>query len=365
MAFDPSIDYENYPTLAPLPDGTASPFPYIFCPSCGGTAFHLRGIDLMPVCIVCKYVPKVEAARIDALNEAILPPIPETVIPSAETDWDTPVREAGTALSAAPGFQIARGTDHTVILCPDRTVKAIGNNKNGQCNVQNWKDITAIATNQYFTVGLDVSRTVKVAGGNFQVRRKLSDWKDITSIAAGDNFVIALCSDGTVKSYNIRFPVQLGITAIAACGNLAAALYEDGSVRAVGSPFSVCKATDWSRIKAIALGGQHMVGLCEDGTVKAVGYNKKSKHEPIPRCAVDKWSRILSIAAGRNHTVALHEDGFVFAAGDNANGQCNVSEWSNVIAICADDTFTAGLCSDGSVLCTDPLVEKLLKGIYI
>ena len=353
MALDPSKDYARYPTLAPLPAGTPSPHGYICCPLCSGTAFRLRRMDRVPVCMGCEYV--LEA-------EDILPQLPEDPEQTQTEDFSfTP--------NAAPPFklQIVRGPDHTVVLRPDGTVKAVGNNKYGQCNVQDWKSITAVATNRYYTVGLCKNGAVRVATtpSSFLFRNKLSSWKNITDIATGDNFVVARCADGTVKSIGIRLPVWSGITAIAAAGFHVAALCEDGSVRAIGSAsHGMCKVQDWTRIKAIALGSEHTVGLCEDGTVKAVGFNKKSKQETTPRCEVGKWTRITAIAAGNAHTVGLHEDGWVFAVGSNANGQCDVSEWSQVVAICAGETFTAGLRADGTILCTDPTVRKLLEEIH-
>lgn len=364
MSIDPSVDYASYPTLAPLPDGTPSASAFVFCPVCGGIGFRLRRIDRAPVCMACEYILEPEYTPQEAGKTYQNPEntVHQDEPRNSQTTVPSYIPVTSTAHTAK--FQIVRGPDHTVILRPDGTVKAVGSNKNGQCNVHDWKSITAVATNQFYTIGLCKDGTVKAAGGNFLFRNKLNDWKNVTSIAAGDNFVVARCADGTVKSAGIRLPVWSGISAVAAGGSHVAALCDDGSVRAVGSPAYACKVQDWSRIKAIALGGLHTVALCDDGTVKAIGYNKKSKREPTPRCTVDKWTRIAAIAAGENHTVALHEGGWVFAVGDNSSGQCDVSEWNNVVAICAGETFTAALCADGTILCTDPAVHKLLDEIY-
>ena len=361
MIQDPSTDYVNYPTLAPVPVGTLSRNAFVSCPICGGTGFRLRRIDMTPVCMDCKYA-------LDPLEMAPEAPVQEPEALPVQLQDDLSQEEAPFVVPGAvsvPRFQILRGPDHTVILRPDGTVKAVGNNKNGQCNVQDWKNIVSIATNQFYTVGVCENGTVQLAGGSWMLRNKLSSWKNVTTIVSGHNFFVGLCADGTMKSNGIRLPVWSGITAISAGDTHFAALCEDGSVRAVGSNAGgMCKVQDWSRITAIALGSQHTVGLCEDGTVKAVGFNKKSKQEPIPRCNVEKWTRIIAVAAGNSHTVGLHEGGWVFAVGSNANGQCDVSDWTNVVAICAGENFTAGLRSDGTVLCTDPTIRKLLAESY-
>ena len=364
MAFDPSTDYANYPTLAPLPTCTASEDAYIHCPICGGTAFHLRRTDGMPVCMRCEYT--LESAGqpdIDDWTASDGQDLQSTV-PEQEEKAPSRVISSIDAASASR-FQIARGPKHTIVLRPDGTVKAVGENKNGQCNVQDWTNITSIVTSQFYTIGLCENGTVRVASNNFLLRSRFNNWKNITSIAAGGNFVVARCADGTVKSVGVRLPNWTGVAAISAYGQHIAAVCEDGTVRVVGiNNHGMCNVKNWYGITNISLGSAHTVGLCQDGTVKAAGYSKRNKQVSVSRCAVENWSNIIAIAAGKDHTVALHQGGWVFVAGANTSGQCNVSDWSDVVAICAGENFTAGLRSDGTVLCTEPSILKLLGDIY-
>jgi len=53
-----------------------------------------------------------------------------------------------------PKDTIAAGRRHTVGLRSDGTVTAVGDNKNGQCNVSGWCDIVSIAAGCAHTVGL-------------------------------------------------------------------------------------------------------------------------------------------------------------------------------------------------------------------
>ena len=49
---------------------------------------------------------------------------------------------------------IVAGGDHTLYLQPDGTVKAVGDNEYGQCNVTEWAGIVAVAAGGDFTLGL-------------------------------------------------------------------------------------------------------------------------------------------------------------------------------------------------------------------
>ncbi|MBQ3009704.1 MAG: protein kinase, partial [Oscillospiraceae bacterium] len=64
-----------------------------------------------------------------------------------------------------PIVGIAAGYKHNVVLYADGTVKAIGNNKYGQLNVEHWTDIVAICAGSFHTVGLRSDGTVVATGG--------------------------------------------------------------------------------------------------------------------------------------------------------------------------------------------------------
>ena len=63
-------------------------------------------------------------------------------------------------------IMISAGNYHTVYLKADGTVVAVGNNRDGQCNVYGWKDIIAISAGLYHTVGLKSDGTVVAVGEN-------------------------------------------------------------------------------------------------------------------------------------------------------------------------------------------------------
>jgi alpha-tubulin suppressor-like RCC1 family protein len=63
-------------------------------------------------------------------------------------------------------MSIPAGIAHTLGLRTDGTVLAVGSNQNGVCNVEDWRDITAIAAGQYNSLGLKADGTLLVIGRN-------------------------------------------------------------------------------------------------------------------------------------------------------------------------------------------------------
>jgi hypothetical protein len=89
---------------------------------------------------------------------------------------------------------ISIGGDYTVGLKADGTVVAVGNNKDGQCNVSGWRDIVAVFTGAHYTVGLKADGTVVAVGKNttfdFGLHKEVpsrqcdvSGWRDIGPVS--------------------------------------------------------------------------------------------------------------------------------------------------------------------------------------
>ena len=188
---------------------------------------------------------------------------------------------------------VGTGNSHTVGLKADGTVVAVGNNRDGQCDVSGWANIVAISAGYSYTVGLKADGTVVAVGYNKSGRCDVSGWENIVAISAGFWHTVGLKSDGTVV----------------AVGNNG-----DGQ----------CEVIGWENIVAISAGDYHTVGLKADGTVVAVGNNYNG------RCDVSGWTDIVAIRAGYYHTVGLKADGTVVAVGDNKYGQCDVSGWQDI-----------------------------------
>jgi hypothetical protein len=187
---------------------------------------------------------------------------------------------------------LAAGGGHTVGFKSDGTVVAVGDNRNGQCNVGGWTDIIQVGAGCDHTVGLKSDGTVVAVGENTNGPCNVGGWTDITQVAAGGGHTVGLKSDGTV--------VAVGWNRYRQC-----AVY----------------SRSWTDIIQVAAGYWHTVGIKNDGTMVAVGDNY---YRP---CDVVGWTDIVHVAAGRRHTVGLRSDGTVVAAGANAYGQCDAGWW--------------------------------------
>ena len=231
------------------------------------------------------------------------------------------------------GITISAGLFHIVGLKSDGTVVACKYNRDGQCEVADWRNIVAISAGNDHTVGLKSDGTVLACGDSYYEPCNVEDWRNIVAVSAGWYYTIGLKSDGTVL----------------ACGD---------------NEYGQCEITDWKNIIAISAGVYHTVGLKSDGTVVACGNNG------CGQCEVADWNNIITISAGRNHTVGLKSDGTVLACGDNKDGLCEVAGWNNIVAISASSDYTVGLKSDGTVLACGDNKDGLCevagwKNIYI
>ncbi len=246
---------------------------------------------------------------------------------------------------------LAAGAAHTVGLRSDGSVVALGWNDYGQCNVDGWRDIVAVAPGGFHTVGLQSDGSVVAVGYNGSGRCEVSGWTDIVAIAAGGYHTVGLRSDGSVVATGLNTSGQCDVSdwrdivAIAAGGYHTVGLKRDGTVVSVGANgYGQCDVSGWRDIVAIAAGEHHTIGLKRDGTVVAVGNNRYGQ------CDVSDWRDIVAVAAGDIHTVGLRSDGTVVAVGDNEYRQCNVGGWRDIVAIAAGGDHTLGLRSDGTVV---------------
>ncbi|QGQ96770.1 hypothetical protein EHS13_18740 [Paenibacillus psychroresistens] len=94
---------------------------------------------------------------------------------------------------------VAISTDtNTIGLKKDGTVIAAGENRFGECNVEGWTEIIAIATSGHHSVGLKKDGTVIATGDNSYGQGNTADWTDIVAIDASWYYTLGLKSDGTL-----------------------------------------------------------------------------------------------------------------------------------------------------------------------
>ncbi len=232
-----------------------------------------------------------------------------------------------------PGKTIDTSGIHAVGVLESGRVVATGDNSNGQCNVDNWRDIVSVATGYLHTVGLRSNGTVVATGYNTHGECDLAKWSNIVAIDAGDKYTVGLRANGTV--------VEAGFHGT--------------------SGYTRYDVSAWKDIVAIAAGRYHTLGLRADGTVIATG---ESVSYADGSCNVSTWKDITAIAVGDDHSIGLLVDGTVIATGDNTCGQCNVSGWENIVAVAAGDHHTVGLKADGTVVATQFIEGRDSSELY-
>ncbi|MDA3790497.1 MAG: MopE-related protein [Desulfobacula sp.] len=247
--------------------------------------------------------------------------------------------------------QIAAGDAHSVGLMIDGSVLAIGDNRDGQCDVSSWKNIEQVAAGWYHTLGIKTDGTAVAVGWNGTGQCDVSSWHDIKQIAGSWRHTVGLKTNGTVLAVGDNNHGNCDVSSWNNIQQVAAGFYHtlglknDGRILAAGSNFAgQCDVSSWDNIKQVVAGDAHTVALKYDGTVLAVGDNSSGQ------CDVSSWTDITQIAAGFYHTLGIKTDGTVVAVGDYWDGQCDVSSWSNIIQIAAGDAHTVGLKNDGTVV---------------
>ena len=147
------------------------------------------------------------------------------------------------------------GFKHTVGLKSDGTVVASGLNDEGQCNVENWTDIVAVACGDYHTVGLKSDGTVVVAGDSDDGQCNTEGWTDVIAADCGWYHTVGLKSEGAVVATGWDDLGRLDVE-------------------------------DWTDIIAVDCGPNYTIGLKSDGTVVATGLNDEGQ------CDVESWTNI-------------------------------------------------------------------------
>jgi len=255
---------------------------------------------------------------------------------------------------AAPSGSIASieaGIGYTLCLKADGTALGVGVSEQGQRNIENWKNLSAISGSNMHTIGLFSDGTVTATGDNSMDQCNVSSWRDIAYVDTGYFHTVALRTDGTAVatgySKNGQCDLQqwTDLIALSAGGYHTLGLKADGTVIAAGyNEDGRCDVESWTNIIAVSGGGYHSVGLKADGTVVAVGLNKDGQ------CDVGTWQDIIAISAGEHHTVGLKADGTLVAAGWNAYNQCHVSTWYDIVSIRCGGAHTVGMKANGTLI---------------
>ena len=320
--YDPSVDYESYPTLCPVPAATAvrsrrkADWAHRFpCPHCGSTLFSYCPEEGILQCATCQYRHPIQMQQPMAL--------PQEKIEGTVTFGNT----------------IAVGEDMFVAICADGTAIAHGR--------EVCRDAMAVAISADIAVVLKQNGHVQTDGWGVGGQGHAGSWREIMSISAGDNHIVGLKANHSVVAVGWDFSGQCDtqswkdIVAIAAGNEHTVGLQQDGRVVATGKNWSgQCNTKSWREIIAIAAEGDRTVALRSDGHVLVSGNDRRTRG----------WREIVAIAAGKDHIIGLRKNGTVVAAGENNQGQCDTQSWCDIAAITAGPACTIGIKQDGSVV---------------
>ena len=102
---------------------------------------------------------------------------------------------------------LACGRRHSLGVLADGTVAAAGNGTAGECAVQDWRDVVAVAagnvhaarnTGRSHSVALRSDGTVLATGWDADGQCQVGHWRDVVAVAAGWRRSFGLLADGRV-----------------------------------------------------------------------------------------------------------------------------------------------------------------------
>jgi len=200
---------------------------------------------------------------------------------ASSSNCPTPVTVSGISTATV----VAAGTNHSLAVLSDGTMKSWGSDGNGQLGND------ATLANQATPVVVSGISTA-------------------SAVAAGMSHSLAVLSDGTMKSWGYDDLGQLG---------------NDASLTSKPTPVVV---SGISTASAVAAGIYHSIALLSDGTVKSWGYdnagqlgNDASLTLQATPVTVSGISTASAVAAGGYHSLALLSDGSMKSWGYDNVGQ--------------------------------------------
>lgn len=219
--------------------------------------------------------------------------------------------------------QVAAGRAHNLALLENGTVRAWGDNNNGQANVPiGLVKVKQVAAGDVHSLALLEDGTL-ISWGQGVAAIVPPGIKNVKQIAAGVVHNVAVLENGTVRAWGsevnwghalpISVPNDLAnVTQVAAGFYHNLALLSDGTVRAWGenSNGQASVPSDLKDVQQIAAGYYHSLAVLKNGTIRGWGedqYNVSTGGRGL--------RDVIQVAGGAYHSVALHKDGTVSAWG--------------------------------------------------
>lgn len=177
---------------------------------------------------------------------------------------------------------IAVGDNHIVAVDSSGRVYCIGDNDQGQCDLDGERNIAKVYATAHGTILMDVEGNM-IACGNFSGSSTIKDFTNIKGLASSENILAILTSENRL---------------------------------AVSSKNSdnYLEAESWEEIVDVACGDFFVAGLDKYGKVKIEIDNDEIKEE------VSAWSNIIAIDAGSDYLIGFDGDN-IYGVGNNRYGQ--------------------------------------------
>lgn len=207
--------------------------------------------------------------------------------------------------------QRAGGSDFALLIKPDGSLWAWGENTYGQ-------------------LGLGDTATIRV------VASRVGDETDWTAVACGDYHSLAVKADGSLWSWGANSFGQLGL----------------GDTDARTTPARIGTDNDWV---AVAGGDRHSMALKSDGSLWAWGvngYGQLGVDDTATRLTPTRvgtdadWA---SVSCGAEHTVALKTDGSLWSWGKNLRSQLGLGDTTSRLSpvpVGSDTDWAVVSCGD-------------------
>ena len=271
--------------------------------------------------------------------------------------------------------QYAIDVGYSTLICrPDGTVFAYGDNDEGQCLVEDWRNVVAVAGSEYCSLGLRSDGTVLYTGAGNYTAADVAGWKDIIQVEAGFYFNLGVTKDGKVEvagkgSNNSQIDWNVirsweNVKAIATGyhSRVVAAVRYDGTVLIEGDDiFKEQSFTGWEKVACLEIVygyyGIYLIGLEEDGTLRAALIertedNASSDHydqvnEEIQRLESCPGLKQYDSSSGLGVTT---EGKVVMAGRLLAEGPWRTCEnWESLIGLAYNRGYVFGLTETGEI----------------
>ena len=261
-----------------------------------------------------------------------------------------------------PWASIAGCRDSTVLFClPDGTVEARGSNVYGQCRVEDWHDMVAVAVGPDHSLGLRSDGKVFAEGDNGYGQCDVENWDDVIEIAAYEGNSFGLRRDGTILAAGLGADIEAlakwkNMKTITATYGGLAGVDADGAVYTSASDQPLM--TGWSDVVHLEWTGTALVGLRENGTLTWFFPDPDTSRYAATEELDDMttWTDVQQFSTW-NRTMAVKTDGTVVL--HHRQGSVNdlgpaaeeaMLQWDHLLGVMALGGTIYGLQEDGTIL---------------